>query len=189
MEIERKYLVPQAPDDVDTHPSTVVEQGYLAIHDDGTEVRIRRRDGVSTMTVKSSGGRTRAEEELELDDATFERLWPFTEGRRIEKVRHVIPTDTPGVEIELDTYGGDLDGLVVAEVEFPARPRPMRSRRPRGSAARSPTTSASRTSAWPCTGARTRRSPGCPAHRRSPTPACRSPTRCARRTSTARSAR
>lgn len=119
MEIERKYLVPQAPDDVDTHPSTVIEQGYLAIHDDGTEVRIRRRDGVSTMTVKSSGGRTRAEEELELDDATFERLWPLTEGRRIEKVRHVIPTDTPGVEIELDTYGGDLDGLVVAEVEFP----------------------------------------------------------------------
>ena len=90
MEIERKYLVPQAPDDVDTHPSTVVEQGYLAIHDDGTEVRIRRRDGASTMTVKSSGGRTRAEEELELDDATFERLWPLTEGRRIEKVRHVI---------------------------------------------------------------------------------------------------
>jgi adenylate cyclase len=119
MEIERKYLVPQAPDDVDAHPSTVIEQGYLAIHDDGTEVRIRRRDGASTMTVKSSGGRTRAEEELELDNATFERLWPLTEGRRIEKVRHVIPTDTPGVEIELDTYGGDLDGLVVAEVEFP----------------------------------------------------------------------
>jgi CYTH domain-containing protein len=71
------------------------------------------------MTVKSSGGRTRAEEELEIDDATFERLWPLTEGRRIEKVRHVIPTDTPGVEIELDTYGGDLEGLVVAEVEFP----------------------------------------------------------------------
>ena len=25
----------------------------------------------------------------------------------------------PGVEIELDEYGGDLDGLLVAEVEFP----------------------------------------------------------------------
>ena len=119
MEIERKYLVPRTPDGVDAHPSTAIEQGYLAIHDDGTEVRIRRRDGASTMTVKSGGGRTRAEEELDLDDATFERLWPLTEGRRIEKVRHVIPTDAPGVEIELDTYGGALAGLVVAEVEFP----------------------------------------------------------------------
>jgi len=118
VEIERKFLVPEAPDGVDAHPSTAIEQGYLAIHDDGTEVRIRRRDGGSTLTVKSGGGRTRAEEELELDDATFERLWPLTEGRRIEKVRHVIPTDAPGVEIELDTYGGDLGGLVVAEVEF-----------------------------------------------------------------------
>lgn len=119
MEIERKFLVSHAPDDIDAHPSTAIEQGYLAVHDDGTEVRIRRRAGASTMTVKSSGGRTRAEEELALDDATFERLWPLTEGRRIEKVRHVVATDTPGVEIELDTYGGDLDGLVVAEVEFP----------------------------------------------------------------------
>jgi len=118
MEIERKFLVPEVPNGVDAHPSTPIEQGYLAIHDDGTEVRIRRRDGASTMTVKSGGGRTRAEEELELDDATFERLWPLTEGRRIEKVRHVIPADAPGVEIELDTYGGDLGGLVVAEVEF-----------------------------------------------------------------------
>jgi adenylate cyclase len=119
MEIERKFLVPQAPEGLDAHPSTAIEQGYLAIHDDGTEVRIRRRDRESTMTVKSSGGRTRVEEELPLDDAAFERLWPLTEGRRIEKVRHVIPTDTAEIEIELDTYGGDLDGLVVAEIEFP----------------------------------------------------------------------
>ena len=118
MEIERKFLVPTAPDGLGAHPSTAIEQGYLAIDGDGTEVRIRRRDGASTMTVKSGGGRTRAEEELPLDDATFERLWPLTDGRRIEKVRHVIPTGTPGVEIELDTYRGDLDGLVVAEVEF-----------------------------------------------------------------------
>ena len=119
MEIERKFLVPAAPDGVGAHPSSAIEQGYLAIHDDGTEVRIRRRDGASTLTVKSGRGRTRAEEELALDDGSFERLWPLTEGRRIEKVRHVIPTGMSGVEIELDVYGGALAGLVVAEVEFP----------------------------------------------------------------------
>ena len=119
MEIERKFLLPAPPDDLDRHPSTAIEQGYLAVHPDGTEVRVRRRGGAATLTVKSGGGKVRAEEELALADADFERLWPLTEGRRIEKVRHVIPTDIPGVEIELDEYRGDLDGLLVAEVEFP----------------------------------------------------------------------
>jgi adenylate cyclase len=118
LEIERKFLVDAMPDGLDARSSTI-EQGYLAIDADGTEVRIRRRDGTSTLTVKSGGGLARAEEELDIDDAAFERLWPLTAGRRIEKVRHVIPTDVPGVGIELDEYGGDLAGLLVAEVEFP----------------------------------------------------------------------
>jgi CYTH domain-containing protein len=119
VEIERKFLLPAPPDDLDRHPSTAIEQGYLAVHPDGTEVRVRRRGGAATLTVKSGGGKVRAEEELALADADFERLWPLTEGRRIEKVRHVIPTERDGVEIELDVYTGDLAGLVVAEIEFP----------------------------------------------------------------------
>ena len=119
MEIERKFLVEAVPDDPGGRRSSSIEQGYVAIGPDGTEVRIRRRDGASTLTVKSGGGLARVEEELAITDAAFERLWPLTAGRRIEKVRHVIPTDVPGVEIELDEYRGDLDGLLVAEVEFP----------------------------------------------------------------------
>jgi adenylate cyclase len=118
IEIERKFLVPEAPADLDRHPSTAIEQGYLAIADDGTEVRIRRRDGSATLTVKGAGGRSRVEEELEIDEERFERLWPLTDGRRIEKTRYEIPADD-GLTIELDVYGGDLAGLVVAEVEFP----------------------------------------------------------------------
>jgi adenylate cyclase len=117
IEIERKFLVPEAPGDLDRHPSTAIEQGYLAIADDGTEVRIRRRDGSATLTVKGGGGRSRIEEELEIDDERFESLWPLTEGRRIEKTRYEIPAGD-GLTIELDVYGGALDGLVVAEVEF-----------------------------------------------------------------------
>jgi adenylate cyclase len=117
IEIERKFLVPEAPDDLDRHRSTAIEQGYLAIADDGTEVRIRRRDGSATLTVKAGGGRSRIEEELEIDEDRFERLWPVTKGRRIEKTRYEIPTDD-GLTIELDVYDGALAGLVVAEVEF-----------------------------------------------------------------------
>jgi adenylate cyclase len=118
VEIERKFLVDEPPPDLGEHPSSALEQGYLAIHDDGTEARIRRRDGQSILTVKSGGGLVRVEEELPIDDAVFERLWPLTEGRRLEKVRHLIPAEPPGLVIELDVYGGDLAGLVVAEIEF-----------------------------------------------------------------------
>ena len=118
MEIERKFLLEAPPADLARHPASALEQGYLAIHADGTEVRIRRRDGAAVLTVKSGGGLARVEEELPLDAGTFERLWPLTAGRRIEKVRHLIPAEAPGLVIELDVYGGDLGGLVVAEVEF-----------------------------------------------------------------------
>jgi len=118
LEIERKFLVDAVPDDLDGRRSSSIEQGYVAIDPDGTEVRIRRRDGASTLTVKSGGGLARVEEELAIGDAAFARLWPLTAGRRIEKVRHVIRTSDPRVVIELDVYRGDLEGLVVAEVEF-----------------------------------------------------------------------
>ena len=115
MEIERKFLVGAPPDGLDAHPAEPIDQGYLALDGD-TEVRVRRRAGRATLTIKHGSGLVRVEEEIAIDDARFERLWPLTAGRRIEKVRHLVPAD--GVTVELDVYGGDLAGLVVAEVEF-----------------------------------------------------------------------
>jgi adenylate cyclase len=115
-EIERKFLVPEPPADLGRWPSTRIEQGYLAIGADGTEVRVRRRDGTATLTVKGGRGRSRTEEEIGIDAERFERLWPLTEGRRLEKTRYVIPA--AGLELEVDVYAGALTGLTVAEVEF-----------------------------------------------------------------------
>jgi adenylate cyclase len=84
---------------------------------DGTEVRVRRRDANAWLTVKSGGGRSRVEEEIPIDSDRFQRLWPLTEGRRIEKTRYEIPVGD-GLTVELDVYAGDLEGLVTAEVEF-----------------------------------------------------------------------
>jgi adenylate cyclase len=117
MEIERKFLVHEFPSGLEGSPSTRIEQGYLAIADDGTEVRIRRRDGAASLTVKAGGGRSRVEEEIEIEAKRFARLWPLTEGRRLEKTRYVIP-GSGGLTIELDVYSGGLSGLMVAEVEF-----------------------------------------------------------------------
>jgi CYTH domain-containing protein len=116
-EIERSFLLegdlPDGAERVDR-----VEQGYIAIAGDGTEVRIRRRAGARTLTVKSGDvGRTRTEEEMELDAGRFERLWPLTAGRRLAKDRHLFALPG-GLTAEVDVYIGELAGLRVVEVEF-----------------------------------------------------------------------
>jgi adenylate cyclase len=118
MEIERKFLVDDPPD-LKGRDGDEIEQGYLAIADEGggAEVRLRRRANATLLTVKSAGGRTRVEEEIELDRERFESLWKLTDGRRLTKTRYVL--DHGEREIELDVYSGDLASLIVAEVEFP----------------------------------------------------------------------
>jgi adenylate cyclase len=118
VEIERKFVVDDVPAELADHPSSEIRQGYLAIDGDGTEVRVRSRDGGAVLTVKQGAGRSRSEEELELGEDQFEQLWPLTEGRRIEKRRYDVPT-SEGLTIEVDVYAGELEGLVIAEVEFP----------------------------------------------------------------------
>ena len=115
VEIERKFLVARTPDPLPE--GEPLEQGYLAVAPDGTEVRIRRRGGRSTLTVKSGPAHVRVEEELEIDDRRFEALWALTEGRRIAKTRHLVPLGED-LTAELDVYAEELDGLLVAEVEF-----------------------------------------------------------------------
>ena len=115
VEIERKFLPVRLPDGVAAGER--LEQGYLAVAPDGTEVRIRRRAGRSTLTVKSGPAHVRVEEELEIDDRRFEALWALTEGRRIAKTRHLVPLGN-GLTAEVDVYAEALDGLLTAEVEF-----------------------------------------------------------------------
>jgi CYTH domain-containing protein/CHAD domain-containing protein len=116
VEIERKFLVGEPPPDLGGCASDHIEQGYVALDGDAVEVRVRRRGGRATLTVKQGSGHARLEEEIALGRARFERLWELTEGRRLEKVRHLVPVGD--VTVELDVYGGVLAGLVVAEVEF-----------------------------------------------------------------------
>jgi adenylate cyclase len=118
MEVERKFLVAEPPD-LAASEQIEIEQGYLALADDdgGAEVRLRRMGDELLLTVKAGTGHSRIEEEISLDRERFESLWPLTDGRRVAKTRHVIPSE--GLEIELDSYADDLDGLLVAEIEFP----------------------------------------------------------------------
>ena len=117
MEIERKFLVAERPD-LAAGERLEIEQGYLALAGDGeAEVRLRRQADELLLTVKGGSGQSRLEEEIELDRGRFEALWPLTEGRRLVKTRHRIAHGRH--TIELDVYAGELEGLLVAEVEFP----------------------------------------------------------------------
>jgi CYTH domain-containing protein len=117
-EIERKFLIAgDLPAEVRQAPYTPIVQGYLTAGGD-PELRIRRAGDAHFLTLKAGSGLQRTEEELDIDRARFERLWPMTKGRRIEKVRYRV--DHGGRTIEVDVFDGPNRGLVVAEVEFPS---------------------------------------------------------------------
>jgi adenylate cyclase len=101
-EIERKFLVDRIPPGLDGERSRRISQGYLAV-DESVEVRLRRID-----------------DELPLEAGAFDRLWKLTESRRISKRRFQVPLED-GHCAEVDVYAGDLEGLVVAEVEFSSK--------------------------------------------------------------------
>jgi adenylate cyclase len=117
LEVERKFLLPQAPDWLSDHPSKPIEQGYVVVGDE-VEVRLRRAGEKHLLTVKRGHGEVREEVEIELGREQFEELWPLTESLRLKKTRHRVPLD--GLTAEVDLYEGPLEGLVVAEIEFPS---------------------------------------------------------------------
>jgi CYTH domain-containing protein/CHAD domain-containing protein len=114
VERERKFLVdtlPELPDE-----GIALRQGYLAI-DGSVSVRVRDagRDGC-TLTIKAGHGAVHTELEFELGADQFAAAWEQTGGRRIHKTRHRLTHGTHTVE--LDVFHDDLNGLIVAEVEF-----------------------------------------------------------------------
>jgi adenylate cyclase len=116
VEIERKFRIHEVP--VPLVDGTRLRQAYLAV-DGAVEVRVRDRGGTRVLGVKGGRGLERSEVEVEIDGATFDELWALASARRIDKTRYRLPTG--GHTAEVDVYAGPLEGLVVAEVEFPGR--------------------------------------------------------------------
>ena len=117
-EIERNFLVKRVPTKFRQARRLALSQGYVAVDHSGCEVRVRNKNGKYYLTVKTGSGMVRDETEIPLSRRQFQKLWPLTKGRRIEKSRHLIPYQ--GRVIELDAYHGPHQGLMVAEVEFPS---------------------------------------------------------------------
>lgn len=114
MEIERKFLVEQLPEELEQYPKYHIEQGYICTE---PVIRIRRRDQEYFLTCKGKGFLTREETEMSLTEEEYRRLSSKVEGQLIKKDRYCIPYRE--YTIELDVFDEPFAPLVVAEVEFP----------------------------------------------------------------------
>lgn len=115
MEIERKFLIPSLPGNLESYPCRIIEQGYL---NTTPVIRIRRDNDKYELTYKSKGLMTREEYNLPLTEDAYLHLLSKIDGRLIRKKRYMIPLDHE-LTIELDIFEDELAPLVLAEVEFP----------------------------------------------------------------------
>ena len=115
MEIERKFLLNELPEDLDSYPHTEIEQAYLSVD---PVVRVRRDGDAYYLTYKGKGLLIREETNLPLTETSYRHLLEKHDGRVILKTRYRIPL--PPYTVELDVFHGAYEGLVLAEVEFPS---------------------------------------------------------------------
>jgi adenylate cyclase len=117
-EVERKFLVSGAQWRNLVEADIRIRQFYLAAAP-GRTVRVRISDGVSAkLTLKfGTAARERDEFEYPIPLAEAEEMLAFALGRVIEKTRHHVRHR--GYLYEVDVFGGQLAGLVVAELETP----------------------------------------------------------------------
>lgn len=118
IEIERKFLV-----DASLLPKLVggkkIKQGYLP-SSNNTVTRIRLKGDKAFLTIKgenNAAGTSRLEFEYSIPPADAEQMIrELCQQPVVEKVRYEIPLG--GHVCELDIFGGDNEGLLVAEIEL-----------------------------------------------------------------------
>ena len=87
MEIERKFLVAQLPDNLDNYNCRYIEQGYLSTK---PVVRVRRDNDDYYLTYKGSGMMAREEYNLPLTKDSYEHLIKKAEFNTIEEADNYI---------------------------------------------------------------------------------------------------
>ena len=115
VEIEKKYLIKDMPNNLVQYECKHIEQGYLNIN---PVIRIRKSDDEYYMTYKGKGLEVREEYNLPLNEESYENLSPKCIGHVIKKDRYIIPIEND-LKVELDVFEYP-EGLVMAEVEFPS---------------------------------------------------------------------
>ena len=119
MEIERKFLVKSLPPGWKRAPHDLIRQGYFALREKRTEIRLRQKGPEYFITVKAGWGGERLEEEIGIAKKQFTALWPLVCEASISKTRYRIRYGKH--TIEMDVYEPPHHGLITADVEFRSR--------------------------------------------------------------------
>lgn len=119
-EIERKFLVASDAWCGQADQGRRLRQAYLA-ETDRAVVRIRVEDERrAVLTIKSAEpGLSRQEFEYEVPIDHADALIALRRGSVLDKTRFHVPH--AGHRWEVDVYGGDNEGLVIAEVELESK--------------------------------------------------------------------
>ncbi len=116
MEIERKFLIKELPDNLENYPVRHIEQGYLCT---APVLRIRRDNDKYELTYKGSGCMVREEHNLPLTEESYLHLRKKIDGRLIVKKRYMIPYKDYTIDLEI--FEEDLAPLTLAEVEVASK--------------------------------------------------------------------
>lgn len=120
VEIERKFLVVGDAWRERVSRSVPMRQGYLAGPPAARcSVRVRIAGDVAFLNVKSATpGVVRDEYEYAIPPADARRMLETLAGNVVVKVRHHV--DVAGHLFEVDEFGADNTGLIIAEIELDA---------------------------------------------------------------------
>lgn len=121
MEIEKKFIVEQLPEDLTQYEVWEIEQCYLCT---SPAIRARKKNDSYILTYKKhltgeSSLSVSDEVELPLTAEAYEHLKQKADGILLVKTRYRIPYRQ--WTIELDVFHNEYEGFYMAEVEFPSR--------------------------------------------------------------------
>lgn len=118
LEIERKFLVNDTTFKEEAYAQHEIAQGYICSGVRNT-VRVRLRDDKAFLTIKGKSthdGLSRPEWEKEITVKEAKELMHLCEPSIIQKTRYLIKAGKHIIEV--DEFGGDNKGLIVAEIEL-----------------------------------------------------------------------
>ena len=118
MEIEKKFLVKELPENLDNYDVYQLEQGYLCSY---PTVRIRKCDEDYSLTYKSKGTSRKGcknvivnnEVELELNENSYETLKAKIDGKLVVKDRYAIPIQD-NLVAEMDIFKEHLEATILS---------------------------------------------------------------------------
>lgn len=117
-EIERKYLIKNQDWKQNIEKQYNIKQGYFTTSVNDNTIRVRIKDGVGYVTVKSGRvGFSRAEYEYEIPIEDVREMLKICRQPIISKIRHEV-RGSDNMLWEIDVFQGENEGLTIAEIEL-----------------------------------------------------------------------